>query len=258
MAVIRRALSEEAGTIRSLVRAAYAIYVPRIGREPSPMTDDYAAQIAAGIVWVVVDEHELAGVIVLEDTPKALQISNIAVRPDRQERGLGHQLLSFADSEAVRRGYRALVLYTNVHITENLARYPKVGYVEVGRGNDHGFDRVSSARNSCPETTQTLPRAPNEIRRRPGFRRRASPWRAPQSRGGGSSLRRRWRSALSKSASRAAHPAPTRCSSRPRPLSERPARRGLFPRPRRRRRVVEKRRGASPATPPLAARSGPR
>lgn len=142
MTEIRPARAEEADDIRLLVRAAYAMYVPRIGREPSPMTDDFQAQIAAGIVWAIVDSGDLAGVIVLEDTPDALQVANIAVRPERHGQGLGRQLLAFADDEARRRGYDAVILYTNVHMTENLERYPELGYVEVGRGHEHGFDRV--------------------------------------------------------------------------------------------------------------------
>jgi GNAT superfamily N-acetyltransferase len=142
MAEIRLARSEEADAIRALVRAAYALYVPRIGREPSPMNDDYPALIAAARVWVIDHEGELAGVVVLEDTPDALQVENVAVRPQSQGRGLGRALLSFADDEARRRGYGAVILYTNVHMTENVARYPKLGYVEVGRGHEHGFDRV--------------------------------------------------------------------------------------------------------------------
>jgi hypothetical protein len=51
---------------------------------------------------------------------------------------LGRGLLSFADDEARRRGYRAVILYTNVHMTENLTRYPALGYVEVGRGKELG------------------------------------------------------------------------------------------------------------------------
>jgi ribosomal protein S18 acetylase RimI-like enzyme len=142
MAEIRRARADEAQTIHALVRDAYALYVPRIGREPSPMNDDYSALIAAGKVWAIDDEGELAGVVVLEDTPDALQVENVAVRTESQCRGLGGQLLSFADSEARRRGYAAVILYTNVHMTENVERYPKLGYVEVGRGQEHGFDRV--------------------------------------------------------------------------------------------------------------------
>jgi GNAT superfamily N-acetyltransferase len=140
--VIRPARAEEAETIQALVRAAYAMYVPRIGREPSPMTDDYAELIAGAKVWVIDDAGGPAGVVVLEDTPVALQVENVAVRPESQGQGLGRALLSFADDEARRRGYRAVILYTNVHMTENLIRYPALGYVEVGRGKEHGFDRV--------------------------------------------------------------------------------------------------------------------
>src|SRR5919108_6368166 len=142
MPEIRPARADEAAGIRSLVRDAYAIYVPRIGREPAPMTDDYAAQIAAGAVWVMIDAGELVGVIVLEDTPAALQVANVAVRPESQARGHARALLSFADEEARRRGYCTVTLYTNVHMTENLARDSALGYVEVGRGSEHGFERV--------------------------------------------------------------------------------------------------------------------
>jgi GNAT superfamily N-acetyltransferase len=157
MAEIRPAHAVEADTIRSLVRAAYALYVPRIGREPAPMTDDYAAQIEGGTVWVLVEADELAGVIVLEDTPEALQVANVAVRPESQGRGLGRALLSFADDEARRRGYRAVILYTNVHMTENLGRYPALGYVEIGRGNEHGFDRVFFRKELAVADEASLP-----------------------------------------------------------------------------------------------------
>jgi len=142
MTEIRLARAEEAEAIHALVRDAYALYVPRIGREPAPMNDDYAELIAAGKVWVIDDEGKLAGVVVLEDTSDALQVENVAVRPESQGQGFGRQLLSFGDDEARRRGYGAVILYTNVNMTENLERYPKLGYVEVGRGHEHGFDRV--------------------------------------------------------------------------------------------------------------------
>ena len=44
----RPARPDEARALRDLVRAAYAIYIPRLGHEPAPMLDDYAARIAAG------------------------------------------------------------------------------------------------------------------------------------------------------------------------------------------------------------------
>ncbi len=43
----------DAGAVAGCVRAAYAGYVERIGREPAPMTADYQALIAAREVWVI-------------------------------------------------------------------------------------------------------------------------------------------------------------------------------------------------------------
>ena len=49
---IRRASAEDAGRIGAIARAAYTKYIARIGREPSPMAADFAAQIVANRVVV--------------------------------------------------------------------------------------------------------------------------------------------------------------------------------------------------------------
>ena len=54
-ALIRQAMPEDTARIGAIARAAYAKYVPRIGREPAPMVADFAAEVAAG--HVVVSEH---------------------------------------------------------------------------------------------------------------------------------------------------------------------------------------------------------
>ena len=46
--VLRITHCTQHGTPFDLVRAAYAIYIPRLGRKPAPMQDDYAARIEAG------------------------------------------------------------------------------------------------------------------------------------------------------------------------------------------------------------------
>jgi hypothetical protein len=38
---LRRATPDDAAAVRDLVRAAYAKWVPVLGREPKPMTADY-------------------------------------------------------------------------------------------------------------------------------------------------------------------------------------------------------------------------
>jgi GNAT superfamily N-acetyltransferase len=140
--MIRKAHPGEADAAREVVIAAYQHYVPVIGREPAPMLDDYAARIAAGQLWVLPDAQGLAGVLVLEDGPDCFMLENIAVSPDRQGRGIGRQLLDFAEAEATRCGWNAITLYTNALMLTNIAIYTARGYVETGRVTEKGFQRV--------------------------------------------------------------------------------------------------------------------
>jgi GNAT superfamily N-acetyltransferase len=144
---IRLALPEEHDTVRALVRAAYAHYVARIGREPMPMDDDYRAHIAAGEAWVTTrDDGTIIGVLVLIDESDALLLDNVAVTEDEQGRGHGRALIAFAEQEAVRRGHRTLRLFTNVKMTENITLYRRLGFVETHRAGEHGFARVFMAK----------------------------------------------------------------------------------------------------------------
>jgi len=54
---IVRAERSHLGDIERCARAAYRKYVGRIGREPAPMVADFAPQIAAGQVWVAIDDR---------------------------------------------------------------------------------------------------------------------------------------------------------------------------------------------------------
>src|SRR5690348_7939609 len=116
--------------IRRLVDEAYAVYVPRIGRKPAPMTADYRALIAAGAVTVVELDGETAGVLVTHPDADHLLVENVAVAPPHQGRGLGRVLLDRAEAQARELGLPELRLYTNEAMVENLAMYPRLGYVE--------------------------------------------------------------------------------------------------------------------------------
>jgi GNAT superfamily N-acetyltransferase len=142
MTEIRPGLPEDAAAVTACVRAAYAGYVERIGREPAPMGADYAALIAAGAVWVADDAGRVVGVLVLQTQGRALLVENVAVLPERQGHGLGRALLGFAEGRGRMAGMAEVTLYTNEQMTENLRFYPALGYVETGRGVQDGFARV--------------------------------------------------------------------------------------------------------------------
>jgi len=142
--LIRAARPDEAARVEQLVAEAYRPYVPRIGREPAPMAVDYRTMIeTTDHVTVVVDEsHDPVVVLVTVAETDHVLVENVAVARSAQGRGLARRLLARAESAALRDGLTQVRLYTNAAMTENVAWYPHLGYTEVDRRTDGGFDRV--------------------------------------------------------------------------------------------------------------------
>ncbi len=144
--MLRRATDADAEVLSSLVTAAYQHYVPRIGRQPGPMTVDYAQEVREGQVWVAVTHDVITGLIVLVREPDHLYVKNIAVLPAGQGLGIGSRLLALADERAREYGLTELRLGTNEAMTENIAYYRRRGYVETHRGPQDGYNRVFFSR----------------------------------------------------------------------------------------------------------------
>jgi len=140
--MIRVASLADAGSVSEIVDSEYRSYIPRMGKPPGPMLDDYAKRIADGQVWVMDTTDGIVGILVLEESPDRFLLDNIAVAPNRQGKGHGRVLLDFAEARAMQRGWQEIRLYTNASMTENIALYRKIGYVETARVNEKGFDRV--------------------------------------------------------------------------------------------------------------------
>ena len=139
---IRAATAADVPAIAGIVDQAYRHYIARIGKQPGPMLDDYAARVLEGAVWVIEGGPAIVGIIVLLPTTDYLLIDNVAVSPARQSLGLGRRLLAFAEAEALRRGYREIRLYTHQTMVENQRLYASIGYEETGRGTEAGYNRV--------------------------------------------------------------------------------------------------------------------
>lgn len=132
-AEIRKATPTEAPAIAAIVNAAYEKYVPRIGRPPLPMLDDYSALIRENIVWVLAKGTEVIGVLVLKEEADHILLDNVALREDMQGQGFGKRLLEYAERMTKERGYNEIRLYTNEKMTENIDLYKKIGYRETHR-----------------------------------------------------------------------------------------------------------------------------
>ena len=149
---IRLADGGDIPAVTGCVRAAYAKYVERIGKEPAPMRQDHAAAIEAGETYVLVEDGELVGTIEVRAEEDHLFIGSVAVRPDRQGDGLGKVLMAFAESRAARADLPEIRLYTNEKMWENLAFYGRLGFEEVHRKLEDGYRRVYLRKRVDPET----------------------------------------------------------------------------------------------------------
>lgn len=121
----RRAVPADAGLVRDIVRAAYAKWVPLIGREPRPMTANYETAIAEHVVDLYEIHGQPIALIELVPEPSSLLVENVAVLPDHQGQGVGDTLLRHAEEVARSLQLSELRLYTNAAFASNLAFYTR-------------------------------------------------------------------------------------------------------------------------------------
>lgn len=125
---LRRAEPADAEAIGLLTREAYAKWVPLIGREPLPMTVDYAQALAAHRFHLLHVGQDLAALIETVVDGEQLLVVNVAVRPAFQGRGFGVRLMALAEQIATDAGLAGVRLYTNQLFAANIALYASLGY----------------------------------------------------------------------------------------------------------------------------------
>jgi ribosomal protein S18 acetylase RimI-like enzyme len=141
--MIRKAVEGDEASIRACAEKAYERYVASIGRKPAPMVADFPSLIAAGEVYVATDgQGTVLGFVVFYEEAKHVVLENVAVFPEAAGQGVGKALIRFCEDTARRRGADSVHLYTNEKMVENLQIYQRLGYVEVERRTEDGFNRV--------------------------------------------------------------------------------------------------------------------
>jgi GNAT superfamily N-acetyltransferase len=139
---IRAADETDVPTAHDIVQAAYRVHIARIGKPPGPMLDDYARRQRDAQLYLASIGAEPVGIAVLVRADDHLLLQNVAVHPRWQARGIGRALIAFAEETARGLGVPELRLYTNVKMTENIALYTRVGFVETHRTTQDGYERV--------------------------------------------------------------------------------------------------------------------
>jgi ribosomal protein S18 acetylase RimI-like enzyme len=143
---IRPGTEGDVEAVAEIVERAYEGYVKEIGGRPAPMDADYGKTVREGTLFVAEIEGAVAGAIVLVPEGEHLKVDNVAVEPGRQGGGIGRALLAFAEERARALGLDELRLFTHVMMTRNQRIYGLLGYTEVERRSENGFERVFYSR----------------------------------------------------------------------------------------------------------------
>ncbi len=139
---IRRAVEQDIAEVTYCVCQAFIHYIPRIGKQPGPMLDDYRVLVGQGAVHVACQQEQIVGSLVLLETAEGFSIETIAVLPSGQGLGIGSKLLAYAETVAKQSDYRSIYLSTNCLMYESQLIYAHVGYIEYDRRNVSGYDRI--------------------------------------------------------------------------------------------------------------------
>ena len=141
MVRLRAATEADVPRLTELVQAAYGHYVERLGGPPRPMTDDYTEVVRSARVTVAERDGGIVGLVVLRISDEGFLVDNVAVDPSHQGEGVGRALLEHAEDAARGAGFDSIYLYTHERMSENLALYSRIGYVEYDR-RLHGEARI--------------------------------------------------------------------------------------------------------------------
>lgn len=125
---LRSATKHDVPAIRMLTREAYAKWVPIIGREPLPMTADYALAVRTHRFDLLEQGDTLVALVESILHPDHMWIQNLAVAPSHLGQGLGRRMLSHAEHIATALGHTEIRLVTNREFTGNVDFYQRAGY----------------------------------------------------------------------------------------------------------------------------------
>ena len=139
---IRLATESDYKAITRVIDDSFTKYINILNQKPSSMVTDYLPLIKNDQMYVLIDTKEIIGTLVLKISNEDMWVSNMAINPNLQKKGLGKKLLKFAEEKAKELRLKTVSLYTSSKIPELYEYYVKQGFKETERKKEDGFDRV--------------------------------------------------------------------------------------------------------------------
>lgn len=133
--------------ILALVHETFGALVPPSGALNETI-NDVAARFEAGPILLAHDQGELVGSLYCAPKDGGLYLTRMAVKPSRQQQGIGRALLASAEGEARRLGLPKLTLRVRLNLPDNRAYFERAGFAVIGQGQDPGRPPYESMERS--------------------------------------------------------------------------------------------------------------
>ena len=142
--VLRRATSEDAAGIASLIVTAFGEYRGWLLPEPGALRET-AASVAADLArtghgaFAAFDGLALVGCVLFKPEEGDLYFGRLSVAPSARRRGLAEELVGAVESEARAQGYPGVRLGVRIPLEANQRLFTRLGYAEISREAHVGF-----------------------------------------------------------------------------------------------------------------------
>jgi N-acetylglutamate synthase-like GNAT family acetyltransferase len=133
--LLRRATTDDGGSLSDCIEAAYSIYSTRVPDLPA-VSEGVAGDIANHRVWVIEMDQKIVGGIIMIPRDGYMFLANVAVHPTNAGLGFGRILMDRAESDCLELGMHELRLNTHVEMPENVDLYSHLGWRETGRAGN--------------------------------------------------------------------------------------------------------------------------
>ena len=129
---VRLATPEDAEPISNVLRNAFTVYRKHYTEEAfavvTPGTDVILGRFEEGPQWVAEIDGDVVGTVSLTTEPEGLYVRSMAVSPNAQGRGIGHELLKAVDEHTNATEFERIFLYTTYFVPGAKEMYAKHGY----------------------------------------------------------------------------------------------------------------------------------
>ncbi len=140
--IFRNATFADMPHVWRIVYHAYSAYIPILGRTPPTFQEDFDSHVARGNLWLYEKADGVHAMAVLTPMLDHVLVQALCVDPSFQGRGLGREMLAFAELHTASLGFDTIRLYTNSLMVRNVKIYRKWGFKIYKREENQWGQRI--------------------------------------------------------------------------------------------------------------------